>query len=221
MLKCHKRGVQILPYFVLMMMLLKSPKQDIRMTDLETWQAFLKGDVVAFDSLMSTHYRGLFQYGAKFSSDFNFIKDTIQDLFLYLWENRTRLAQDVSVKAYLMASLRRRMHRYKNSDFLDVSILTESRLFDFELSVETAFIEQETTLHLSQQLKDGIALLPKRQKEIIYLRFYQNLDREQIAEVLNITPQTVSNILQMAFKNMRKNWMDRLWVLLFLLCQGF
>jgi RNA polymerase sigma factor (sigma-70 family) len=204
-----------------MKILLKNPKQDTRLNDLTTWQAFLKGDIKAFDRLMSNHYRGLFQYGAKFSSDFNFVKDAIQDLFLYLWENRTKLAQEVSVKVYLMASLRRRMHRCKNNDLLDVTILDESRLFDFEFSVETDFIERETTFRLSQQIKNVVALLPKRQKEIIYLRFYQNLDREQIAEVLNVTPQTVSNTLQMAFKNMRKNWMGGLWVVLFLFCQGF
>ena len=45
------------------------------------------------------------------------------------------------------------------------------------------------------------------------LRFFQNLDREHIAQVMSITPQTVSNILQIAFKGIRKNWKDEYYTL--------
>jgi RNA polymerase sigma factor (sigma-70 family) len=174
--------------------------------EIEQWIAFINGDIAAFDAIMTQYFRDLYQYGSKFSSDTEFVKDAIQDLFLYLWEHREHLAQTVSVKAYLMASLRRRIHRSKNGDFLDKSIVEESRLLEMEFSVEEAFIENEQARHLSLQIKNVLTALPKRQKEIVYLRFFQNLDRDQIAQVLNITPQTVSNILQMAFKGIRKHW---------------
>lgn len=175
-------------------------------TDIGQWQAFIEGDHMAFDAIMTNHFRILFQYGSKFSNDLEFVKDCIQDLFLYLWEHREHLSHQVSVKAYLMASLRRRIHRHKNSDFLDKSIVEESRLLEIEFSVEEAFIEHEASRHLSAHIKTVLTALPKRQKEIVYLRFFQNLDREQIAQILNITPQTVSNMLQMAFRGIRRNW---------------
>ena len=175
-------------------------------TEIEQWLAFINGDIAAFDAIMTQYFRDLYQYGSKFSSDGEFVKDAIQDLFLYLWEHREHLAQTVSVKAYLMSSLRRRIHRSKNGDFLDKSIVEESRLLEMEFSVEDAFIEHEAAQHLSLHIKNVLTALPKRQKEIVYLRFFQNLDREQIAQVLNITPQTVSNTLQMAFKGMRRHW---------------
>jgi RNA polymerase sigma factor (sigma-70 family) len=177
-------------------------------TEKEQWQALLNGEVTAYEAIMMTHFRALFQYGSKFSSDRAFVKDCIQDLFLYLWEHREHLSREVHIKPYLMTSLRRRIHRKsnKNTDLFDASIMEESRLFEMEFSVEDVFIEHESSLILSKRVRNVLEALPKRQKEVVYLRFFQNLDREQIAQVMDIAPQTVSNILQMAFKDIRKQW---------------
>jgi hypothetical protein len=75
------------------------------------WQDFLAGEVSAFEKLMSDNFRLLFRYGSKFSKDRELVKDSIQDLFMILWEKRDNLSSDAAVKPYLMASLRRLMHR--------------------------------------------------------------------------------------------------------------
>jgi RNA polymerase sigma factor (sigma-70 family) len=115
-----------------------------------------------------------------------------------------------------MSSLRRRIHLNKNIVSFDPIPDNESQLFEVSFSVEDAFIDNENIQQLSNQIKDTLTHIPQRQKEIIYLRFFQNLNREQIAEVLGITPQTVSNILQMAFKSIRKNWKTEYFGLIFL-----
>lgn len=184
--------------------------------ELELWQALTEGDISSFEALMSAQFLTLFQYGSKFTKDSEIVKDCIQDLFLYLWEHREHLAKNVSVKAYLMSSLRRRIHLNKNIVSFDPIPDNESQLFEVSFSVEDAFIDNENIQQLSNQIKDTLTNIPQRQKEIIYLRFFQNLNREQIAEVLGITPQTVSNILQMAFKSIRKNWKTEYVGLIFL-----
>lgn len=183
---------------------------------LELWQALTEGDISSFEALMSAQFLTLFQYGSKFTKDSEIVKDCIQDLFLYLWEHREHLSKNVSVKAYLMSSLRRRIHLNKNIVSFDPIPDNESQLFEVSFSVEDAFIDNENIQQLSNQIKDTLTHIPQRQKEIIYLRFFQNLNREQIAEVLGITPQTVSNILQMAFKSIRKNWKTEYFGLIFL-----
>ena len=184
--------------------------------ELELWQALTEGDISSFEALMSAQFLTLFQYGSKFTKDSEIVKDCIQDLFLYLWEHREHLAKNVSVKAYLMSSLRRRIHLNKNIVSFDPIPDNESQLFEVSFSVEDAFIDNENIQQLSNQIKDTLTHIPQRQKEIIYLRFFQNLNREQIAEVLGITPQTVSNILQMSFKSIRKNWKTEYFGLIFL-----
>jgi RNA polymerase sigma factor (sigma-70 family) len=174
------------------------------------WERFLKGDKIAFEELMKSHYTALFHYGTKFSKDKEFIKDCIQDLFLQLWESRQNLSNSVMVKPYLMASLRRRIHRATLPiQFLD--ILTESKdIFDIEFSIEEKFIQDESTLMLTQKIKYALEMLPKRQKEVIFLKYFQELEREQIAKIMDIAPQTVSNLLQMAVKQLKKRWITEL-----------
>lgn len=172
------------------------------------WKRFLSGDTEAFDLLMSLHFRTLFQYGSKFSKDKELVKDCIQDLFLILWEKRANLNKDAAVKPYLLASLRRLMHRSTASKSWigDETLDNQEAHFDIEFSVEEQYIQHESALTRSRQLKQLLDELPKRQKEVIYLRFFQDMDRNQISEVMDITPQTVSNLLQIAIKQLKKQW---------------
>ncbi|WP_254563005.1 RNA polymerase sigma factor [Dyadobacter diqingensis] len=180
------------------------------------WQRFLAGEVEAFDHLMTTHFRTLFHYGSKFSKDKEFVKDNIQDLFLILWERRQNLSHDIAVKPYLMASLRRLMHRSAMSKPLlsDSSVEEINGNFDIEFSVEEEYIENESTLVITQKLKKLLDELPTRQKEVVYLKFFQEMDRGQISEVMSISPQTVSNLLQIAIKQLKKHWKAEFFTLL-------
>ena len=183
---------------------------------LQSWKLFLAGDAHAFESLMSRHFQALFHYGSKFSRDREFVKDCIQDLFLNLWEKRENLGSDVVVRAYLMASLRRQMHRAAQSRLpADESEDLEDGLFDMCLSVEQDFIENESNLALTEKLKSLVDQLPARQKEVIYLRFFQDLDRTQISLIMGVSPQTVSNLLQIALKQLKKYWHFTLLVMSF------
>ncbi len=169
------------------------------------WKRTLVGNVPAFERLMDSHFRLLFEYGLKFSSDEEFVKDKIQDLFLYIWEKRQNLKSDIPVKPYLMASLRRMMHRSQNTTLVyNPSLENHPTLFDVKFSVEKEYIRREMTRLMSQRLKTTLEKLPPRQKEVIYLKFFQELTRDQIATVMNISPQTVSNLLQIAMKQLRQ-----------------
>jgi len=180
------------------------------------WQQFIAGDVEAFDKLMSSHFRSLFHYGSKFSKDKEFVKDCIQDLFLIFWERRENLSSDIVVRTYMMASLRRLMHRNisSKSRIFDDSTENKEGAFEIEFSVEQEYIANESTLVLSQKVKKMLDELPRRQKEVIYLKFFQELDRNQISEIMEVSPQTVSNLLQIAIKQLRNYWIAEFSILL-------
>ena len=172
------------------------------------WQRFIAGEVDAFDKLMSSHFRALFHYGSKFSRDKEFVKDCIQDLFLILWERRENLSTDIAVKPYMMASLRRLMHRNisSRSRIVEESVDGQEGIFEIEFSVEQEYIQNESTAALTDKLKKLLDELPRRQKEVVYLKFFQELDRNQISEIMEVSPQTVSNLLQIAIKQLKKHW---------------
>src|SRR5690606_33011302 len=106
---------------------------------MDLWRNFIKGDRLAFDSLMQQHINILFCYGCKFSKDEELVKDAIQELFIRIWETRLNLCSDVKPKPYLMASLRRLLHRKIKRDLNTVpfsSLDDNSIFFDVEMSVE-------------------------------------------------------------------------------------
>lgn len=172
------------------------------------WQDFLAGEVRAFEKLMSDNFRLLFRYGSKFSKDRELVKDAIQDLFLILWEKRDNLNPNAAVKPYLMASLRRLMHRQVSSRTWvgGEALQEEDDYFDIEFSVEDDYIRNEATHSRAHHLQQLINALPRRQKEVVYLKFFQELSREQIAEVMAVSPQTVSNLLQIAIRHLKTHW---------------
>ncbi|GGH39767.1 RNA polymerase sigma factor [Dyadobacter endophyticus] len=172
------------------------------------WQDFLAGEVRAFEKLMSDNFRLLFRYGSKFSKDRELVKDSIQDLFMILWEKRDNLSPDAAVKPYLMASLRRLMHRQVSSRTWvgGEALQDEDDYFEIEFSVEDDYIRNEATNTRTLQLQKLLNALPRRQKEVVYLKFFQELSRDQIAEVMAVSPQTVSNLLQIAIRHLKAHW---------------
>lgn len=169
------------------------------------WLRLSEGDEAALDGLMKLFFKELFHYGTKFSSDDDLIKDCIQDLFLDLWERRQTLRTDVLVKPYLLVALRRRIHRVWQMTQLQTD-LTSQPDFSAEFTVEENLIRSEQTRATARQMQRLLDALPARQKEVIYLRYFQELDRDQIADTMQIASQSVSNLLQEALRKLRGQW---------------
>jgi RNA polymerase sigma factor (sigma-70 family) len=180
--------------------------KDSLAVDSACWHRLLRGDVTALEDLMEAHSRLLFRYGRKFSTDADLVKDCIQDLYLDLWERRDHLRPDVRVKPYLMVALRRRIHRQAQRQASLDGTPEPDLLPLVDFSVEEKYIEDEATLTRAQALHALLKSLPTRQKEAVYLRFFEDLDREEIAQTMGVAPQSVSNLLQEALRKLRAQW---------------
>ena len=81
--------------------------------------------------------------------------------------------------------------------------LDENYYFDVEFSIEHHLIREQTLRETATKFSDALNKLPKREKEIIYLRFYQNLEISEIVEVMEINSQSVYNLLHKALSHLR------------------
>jgi len=175
--------------------------------EIALWHEMLAGNVASFESLIDVTYDLLFQYGNKFCRDRELIKDCIQDVFLEIWEKKGSLNHNIPPKAYLLASLRRRLHRMMQKNrmlFLDHLLPDEG--FDIAFHAEHQFIQTEHDQQIASRITHMLNGLPKRQREAIYLKFFQDMDRDEIAAIMEIHPQSVSNLLQTAFKFLKTQW---------------
>ncbi len=171
------------------------------------WVLFRQGDVPAFEAIMKAYYQNLYNYGSRFSTDPELIKDSIQEVFLVLWKNRETISDTDSVKNYLLKSLRRKLfreaHRAKQTSYFEE--LQFDAGFNMVLPVESNVILQEKLTELSFKVREVLEKLSPRQQEIIYLRFYMEASIEEISEIMELNRQSVYNLLHEAlrrFKNL-------------------
>ena len=171
-------------------------KQDILL-----WEQFRKGDKEAFAALFRAYYEPLFRFGGKFTRDTELLEDSIQELFIELWQAKSE-APVLSVKAYLLKSLKYKLlknFRRKGR----VLPLSDSNEIIFEWSHENFLISQQESAEKKQRVLDALNRLSSRQKEIIYLKYYQNLSYEEVSEIMNINYQVARNLLCQAIKSMK------------------
>ncbi|GAB3892114.1 sigma-70 family RNA polymerase sigma factor [Larkinella knui] len=175
----------------------------------ELWLAFKKGDKGAFGSLATVFYKTLYNYGTKLTTDYTLVEDCIQDLFLEMWKRREFLGETEHVRFYLLKALRRKLFlEKKTSDKRLHQFIENTDDIDFigEFSIESRIIELETTEQHLKKLNQVLTQLSKREREVIYLKFYQELDYEQIASLMAINYQSARNLIYNALKGLKSAW---------------
>jgi len=173
---------------------------------LQTWLSFKTGDWGAYEELYNTHFKILNNYGYKFTRDAKLIEDSVHDLFVELWSKRSRLSDPVSVKNYLYRALRNHIFRKMEKQQRFVPVEDDAQFpFNFEVSLDTRFIENETQKALQAKVQRYVNELPARQQEIIFLRFYEGLDYEEIAEVMGLNKTSAYKLLYKAIDKLQHN----------------
>lgn len=169
------------------------------------WLRLKNGELPALEAIYKAHVHAMIGYGLQITSDADLIKDTIQDLFIELWKSRENLADITQPKFYLFRALRNKLMRSASRQ----SFVSEGELHlaaheqpATYIELEILFHEQETALR--KNLQQLLKLLPRRQQEVIYLRFYQDFSYETIAQMMEMNYQSVLNLTQRALKSLRK-----------------
>ncbi|MBO9154056.1 RNA polymerase sigma factor [Chitinophaga sp. GCM10012297] len=166
------------------------------------WRRFKQGDQKAFEALFLHHHRPLFQYGSKMLRDRQVLDDCIQELFLELWDTRERLTDVVSVRAYLFRALKFKLARAIKKRAAH-SELSEEGTELLAFSYETELIARQTDADQRERLLRSVRQLTRRQQEVIYLRFYNQMSYEEISVTMDISYQAVVNLVSQALKALR------------------
>lgn len=173
-------------------------------SDKEWWAALKAREEDALAHIYSTHIDDLLQYGHRFSQDSLLVEDCMQDLFVQLWKKRGTLGDTTSIRAYLFVALRRSIIRAVKKKLKQNSNRTpEDYDFQAELAIEEMIIAREVSEEQSAQLARAFEELSKRQREVLYLKFYQEIEYEDICEIMDIGYQSVRNLVSGAISKLR------------------
>lgn len=191
-------------------------------TEAEVWKDFKSGSKEAYAYIYQNYASVLYNYGYKICPSRQLVEDCIQDLFIHLVLHKDKLSDTDSIKYYLFKSLRHTIiarigAHHKEVHPPNASIYDE---FYIELSHEVKLIEQQFTQERLQLLENAINNLPARQKEAIFLRFYDDLSYEQIASIMGIDQRSVYKVIYKAVDSLQKQLIYDLTICLLFLING-
>jgi RNA polymerase sigma factor (sigma-70 family) len=176
--------------------------------DSEIWNKFISGDQAAFIYIYNRYFDILFRFAYQFSHDQDFIKDCIQDLFIEL--NTSKSKKPVSsIRAYLMVSLRRKIHYYqkKASKFIFRQDLLQGYDFQMNFSHEAKIIDQQFETEKKERLNQAInQILSRRQRELIYYLYFEKLSIDEVAQVMQLTRRGAQNLLYKSIGLLKKQF---------------
>ncbi len=185
------------------MLLAKSTPAEVD-RDAVLWREMKEGNEFAFREIFDSYVNLLFQYGITITRDRELVKDCVQELFIIIWTNRRSIAFARSVKYYMFFSLRRLIIKKSG---IAKKFLALSSFSNAVLTIEgqdQTMLMKETRVNNQLLVSGALETLPTRQKEIIFLKYYQELKYEEIEKIMNLNNQVVRNTLCKALNSLRK-----------------
>lgn len=143
-------------------------------------------------------------------------EDIAQEALMNFWINvRDKGATPMSTQAYLFQMVRNRCYNFNKREKMkagrESDLLQQAPLAENE--VEQTLVQEDIFNKIYQQL----LVLPPRQAEIIRLIFLEELDTNEIAERLQLTPNNIRNHKARAIETIRSSVVKKGWrVILFL-----
>jgi RNA polymerase sigma-70 factor (ECF subfamily) len=172
-------------------------------TDAALWDDFLEGSKQAYAYLYSRYAPTLYNYGYKIAQNREVTEDCLQDLFLTILETRERLGRTDSIKFYLMRALRRDIVR-KLTNEQRFNHELDTLDFTIEFYYEPTWLDRQISREQSTLLLQELNNLPARQKEALFLKYFDNLSYEEIAGVMGIEQTSVYKIVYKAIASLQK-----------------
>jgi RNA polymerase sigma factor (sigma-70 family) len=169
------------------------------------WLGLKQGDKEMFLALYKKYYHTLLFIGLKEMKDAQLVKDTIQQLFLYLWEKRETIQVANNVKSYLVTSFLRKLTAdwKKSGKVSNLQVVWNNYSEDTQPTPEEKLIIKDEQHHLFKLLMNHINELPNRQRELIVLKFYEGLTYEEIVHQTGLSHRTVYNKIHEALKKLK------------------
>ena len=159
-------------------------------------------DINQFEIAYKTYQPSLVNFAFFYLKNEQEAIDTVQEVFMTIWEKKVAFSDTENPKAYLMTSVKNRC----------LNLLTRKKIEQNSVDfLEDIIINPDTTLsnmeakQMEAKIKTLLNNLPEKCKEIFILSRFEQLSYKEIAVLLDISVKTVENQISNALKMLRKN----------------
>lgn len=177
------------------------------LTEKILWSQIREGDMSAFEELFNLYADSLLAYGMKFTHDRERVKDIIQDLFVRIIKRHDSLPEVENLKAYLLQAFRNNLINNLSTDRLcsfDENDLLRQQAEDNIMETVDDYSPDDDMLRRHLRVRQALSTLTPHQKEVIHLRYVQELPAADIARMLGINVQSVRNDIHRVILGLRK-----------------
>lgn len=179
---------------------------NINVSDEVLFQSIMKGDEKAFDTLFLRYYPVLCAYASQFVG----VEDgqeVVQDMMVWLWENRKMILFENTPKNYLYRAVRNRCLTLINRNELKQRIVSS-----MHEKIQSQYEDPDFYIvnELSERIETAIASLPDSYRQAFEMNRFQDMTYQEIARQLGISSKTVDYRIQQALKLLRIQLKDYL-----------
>jgi len=158
-------------------------------------------DLDAFEELYVQTRERLFVYALSILKDEDTAQDVVQELFVDFWETQLFLHIHTELAGYLVRTVRNRCLDYKKREQNQERLRKEHFGTDAGITAPDAI----EAWALGKEIEAAIAQLPPMPAKVFRLHYVDKFSYAEIADQLHISPNTVSNHMAKALKELRKN----------------
>ncbi|UZD22618.1 sigma-70 family RNA polymerase sigma factor [Algoriphagus halophytocola] len=173
--------------------------------DLALWRSLAKGNNLGFSSLYQRYANRLFNYGMHICYNRELVKDCIQELFTWIWNKRDELTDVNSVKYYLFKSFRNILVKAINKDRKFTEEPGENHFLEQSVSKEEELMQRELESFQKAKISSALSKITKRQREIVNLRFFNEMSYSEIAAIMGISIASAHNLLSKALQQLKEH----------------
>lgn len=178
-------------------------------TDEELVVLYAKGNNNAFDILLSRYQSSIYSYINFIVHNKDLAEDIFQETFVkaIMTIKQNRYTESGKFKAWIMRIAHNliidnyRQERIENTisnDDVEVDLFNNMKLCDD--SIEDHMVRQQAL----KDVRKLVEFLPENQREVLVMRYYQDLSFKEIADITGVSINTALGRMRYALLNMRK-----------------
>ena len=169
--------------------------------DIDIIKKVLNGDINQFNSLINKYYNELFKYAYNQFEDVEETKDVLQEIFMRLYNNLNKYnPEKASFRTWMYRVATNYCINYRRKLKFTIKDYDFSRVSSTEDIVENLIQHEQVDLAISIMKKN----LSKKQYQIMILYFFSDLAHKDIADVMNLQPKTIRNIVSESVKKIKE-----------------